>query len=290
MRALGVPVIRKAGWEADDLVGTLAQQAIAAGKTAAMVTPDKDYGQLVADGISWWKPGRRGDAMEKCDSAAVCERWGGIASPAQVIDILALMGDASDNIPGVKGVGEKTAIGWVKEFGSLENIYENIEQIKVSAEYLERDREMAFLSKELVTIDQQSPISVEWDDLLLSSPDQTAMSELCDELEFRTLRKRLLATPSTAAIATVTPEQKSAEGAVGDDTAKPAGQCVVTMKRLLIIAAIQQRTTIGNRSCKKHWRSQRSVSILKPTPLMLDVRCHLVLPCHGKQERRIICK
>ena len=130
--ALRIPVIRLAGYEADDIIGTLAGRAVANGMHAAMVTPDKDYGQLVTDGVAWWKPGRRGEEMEKMDSAAVCERWGGIASPDRVIDILALMGDASDNIPGVKGIGEKTAITWLVQFGTLENIYDNLDQIKAS--------------------------------------------------------------------------------------------------------------------------------------------------------------
>ena len=189
--AFNVPVIRHPGWEADDVIGTYARQAEEAGFTTYMVTPDKDYGQLVDEHTFIYKPGSGGGDGDLLGVAEILERWQ-IERIDQLLDILGLMGDASDNIPGVPGVGEKTAQKLIADFGSIENLYENLDQIKGKRrQNLEENHEQALLSKRLVTIDCQVPLEHKLDDLLVQQHDEQALKELFKELEFSTLGKRL---------------------------------------------------------------------------------------------------
>lgn len=185
-----IPSIELAGYEADDLIGTLARRGEEAGFEVHCVTPDKDYLQLVTEKVKVLKPSRPGQPVELVDIDGVREKFG--VSPAQVIDVLALMGDSSDNIPGVRGIGEKTAIPLVQEFGSVEGIYRNIESVakKGARKKLEENQPMALLSKELVTIDTDSPIVVDFDDFALVEPDVHGLIRAFEHLGFTSLIKR----------------------------------------------------------------------------------------------------
>ena len=191
-RALGIPVLEIPGYEADDIIGTLAHRADEAGNIHTyMVTPDKDFAQLVTDTTTMWKPGRQGSNHELLNVAAICQQWD-IESPKQVIDILGLWGDASDNIPGVPGIGEKTAKKLIKQFGSMENILESTDQLKgKQKENLENFRDQALLSKQLVTIILDVPVDVTWDDLALGARNDDDVKSLLTELEFNTIGRRL---------------------------------------------------------------------------------------------------
>lgn len=192
VEAFRIPVIEMAGWEADDLIGTLAKQAEAAGGFETyMVTPDKDFAQLVGDTTYIYKPGRQGNAFEILDRAKICENWE-VGDPRQTIDVLGLWGDASDNVPGVPGVGEKTAKKLIAEFGSLEGILAGIDRLKgKQREAFELHREQAVLSKELVTILTNAPLSIPLDDLELRERDDEALRSLFVEFEFNSLGRRL---------------------------------------------------------------------------------------------------
>ena len=164
VKTMGIKVIELPGWEADDVIGTLARQAAEKGFTAYMVTSDKDYMQLVEDNIIMYNPWHK-NGPEELGPEEVEEKIG--LKPEQIIDYLALMGDSSDNIPGVKKIGPKTALELLKEYSTFENIYENVEKIskKGTRENLITYKEDAILSKELVTIDIDSPVKAEVEEL-----------------------------------------------------------------------------------------------------------------------------
>ena len=180
------------GFEADDIIGTVARRASKAGLTTYMVTPDKDYGQLVGDRVFIYRPSYRGDGAEIQGMDEIKERWG-IERPEQVIDMLGLCGDSSDNIPGVPKVGPKTAQKLIATFGSLENLLEHADEVKgKQGERLIEFADQARLSKRLATINCEVPIEVDFDRLKIEAPDRDRLGALFSELEFRTLKKRLL--------------------------------------------------------------------------------------------------
>jgi len=190
--AYNIPILEAAGYEADDVIGTLAKVAEKDGYQVFMMTPDKDFGQLVSENIFMYKPGRQGKPAEVWGIPEINEKFG-LERPEQVIDILGLMGDASDNIPGVKGVGEKTASKLIGQFGSLEGVYENIEEVKGKLkEKLINDHENALISKKLATILLDAPVPFEPEKLILEEPNKEELGELFTELEFRTLGRRIL--------------------------------------------------------------------------------------------------
>ncbi|MEX2579874.1 MAG: DNA polymerase I [Verrucomicrobiales bacterium] len=192
VKAFNIPVIECPGWEADDVIGTLAKRAEETGGFETyMVTPDKDFAQLVTDKTLIYKPGRQGSSAEIIDRKAICENWQ-VEDPLQTIDILGLWGDASDNIPGVPGIGEKTAKKLISQFGSIENLLEHTEQLKgKQKENVEANREQALLSKKLVTILTDAPADVGFEEIRLSERDSEALRSLFVEFEFNTLGKRL---------------------------------------------------------------------------------------------------
>jgi len=192
IEALNIPVLESDGYEADDVIGTLAKKAETEGYVTFMVTPDKDFGQLVTDRIIMYKPGRGGDPPEKLGPKEICERWG-LERTEQVKDILGLMGDAVDNIPGIPGIGEKTAIKLVQQFGSLEGVIENVEQLKgKQKENVIAFSEQGRLSKQLATINIHAPVELDHDALHLDPPDAAKVLEVFSELEFKTLVNRVL--------------------------------------------------------------------------------------------------
>jgi DNA polymerase-1 len=192
IKALNIPVVELDGYEADDVIGTLSIQAAKAGYQVLMVTPDKDYGQLVTESIKIYKPGYQGSDAEILGVKEVCEKWN-IKDVSQVIDILGLMGDAVDNIPGIAGVGEKTAAKLLAEHGSLENVLANAGNIKGAlGEKIRNGKEAATLSKKLATIITSVPVEFHEEDFRLKDWNKEALKEVFLELEFRTIGKRLL--------------------------------------------------------------------------------------------------
>lgn len=190
--ALNIPVIESHGYEADDVIGTLAKQAGNRGYDVFMVTPDKDYGQLVSDKIKIYKPGYQGGDVEIMGPKEVCAKWC-IESVDQVIDILGLMGDAVDNIPGIAGVGQKTACKLLTEYKTLENVLANAENIKGAlGEKIKKGKEDAILSKKLATIITTVPVEFHEEDFLIREWNKEALKEVFNELEFKSIGKRLL--------------------------------------------------------------------------------------------------
>jgi len=200
-RAFHIPVLEIDGFEADDIIGTLVKRAEPDDFESYMVTPDKDFAQLLSATTFMWKPGRKGTDHEIIGLPQLPEIWG-VAEPLQIIDLLGLMGDASDNIPGVPGIGPKTAQKLIADFGSIENLLANTASIKgKQKENLETHADQALLSKELATIILDVPVEVSWEDLILSKRDDEALKTLFNEFEFRTLSKRLFPTGSAESIA-----------------------------------------------------------------------------------------
>jgi len=192
VEAMDIPLLMLAGYEADDVIGTIAKKAAQNDFEVFMMTPDKDYGQLVEEHIYMYKPAIFGKEAEKLGVKEICEKWG-IEKPEQVIDLLGLMGDSVDNIPGVPGVGEKTAAKLIASYGSVEGLYENVDKLTGKiAEAIKNNKEQAFLSKKLARIELDVPIDFDEEFLKISSTKPELMSPLLDELEFRTLRKKLL--------------------------------------------------------------------------------------------------
>jgi DNA polymerase-1 len=198
VRAYRIPVLEMDGFEADDIIGTLARSAEREGALTFLVSADKDFMQLVSSKIKMYKPGRQGNDVEIVDIGAVKEKFG--VPPEQVIEVLGLIGDSSDNVPGVPGVGEKTAIPLIQQYGSIDNLYKNISRIdqKGLRQKLETNKDLAFLSRELVTIDTKVPLNVHFDALKSEEKDSQKLTDLFRELEFRALLQGLQrSTPDT---------------------------------------------------------------------------------------------
>jgi len=192
IEGLNIPIIETDGFEADDVIGTLAKQAEKAGYDVYMVTPDKDYGQLVSENIKIFKPPYQGGDFEIIGPKEVCEKWN-IASVDQVIDMLAMMGDAVDNIPGIPGVGEKTAAKLLAEYGSLENVLSNADEIKGAVgEKVRKGKDLAVMSKKLATIITRVPVEFHEENFSVKAINKDVLREIFTELEFRTMGKRIL--------------------------------------------------------------------------------------------------
>jgi len=216
IEAFNIPVIGVEGYEADDVIGTLAWEAHDAGYEVFMVTPDKDYGQLVREGIYMYKPSSGGGDVEILGPKEVCEKWD-IKRVDQVIDILGLMGDAVDNIPGIKGVGEKTAAKLLKEYDTLEGVLENADSIKGAlGEKVRAGKEDAIMSKMLATIITNVPVEFHEENFKISEWNKDALQEIFNELEFRTLAKRLFGEGATGI------ETNQAKDLFGNPIGKPA--------------------------------------------------------------------
>ena len=187
-----IPILEKEGFEADDVIGTLAKTAEREGYQVYMVTPDKDYAQLVSKNIFMYKPKRMGNEMEILGVEQVCENFQ-IQNPLQVIDVLGLMGDTADNIPGCPGIGPKTAMKLVGEYGSVDGVYQNIDKLKgKQKESLEQFEQQVRLSRKLAEIILNVPLEFNQEELALSTPDYTSLRNIFLDLEFRTLADRIL--------------------------------------------------------------------------------------------------
>ncbi|MEL6922705.1 MAG: 5'-3' exonuclease H3TH domain-containing protein [Bacteroidota bacterium] len=192
IEGFNIPIVTKEGYEADDVIGTLAKQAEKEGFEVYMMTPDKDYAQLVSKNIYMYKPGRKGGEVEILGVKEVLDKWG-IKRVEQVIDVLGLQGDAVDNIPGIPGIGAKTAVKLLDKFDSLEGLLENTDQLKgKQKEKVEAFADQGRLSKQLATIDINVPVTFNADRYQVDPIDRDKLTEVFRELEFRTLAKTIL--------------------------------------------------------------------------------------------------
>ena len=191
VQVMNIPVLMMPGFEADDVLGSVATQLASEALDVYMVTPDKDYGQLIGPHAFQLKPGKSGSEAELVDQKALCEKWG-ISSPSQVIDMLAICGDSADNVPGVKGVGEVGAAKLIAKYGSLENIYEHLSELTPKQQVLfEEARPHMALSKTLVTIKTDIDLPVTLDDMRYTGQFQPRLAQLFGQYEFTSLRKYL---------------------------------------------------------------------------------------------------
>ena len=214
VRAFNIPVLQLDGYEADDIIGTFAHKAAQKGFEVFMMTPDKDYAQLVKEHVYLYKPAYMGNKVDILGVDEVLKKFD-IDEIDQVRDLLGLMGDASDNIPGVPGVGPKTAVKYLKAYGTVEGLLEHTHELKGKAkEKVEANSEQALLSKELATIHTDVPLEFDEESLKYQGPDKEALEPLFDELEFRTLKHRILGTiPPAAQPAARTAQQKKTAAA-----------------------------------------------------------------------------
>ena len=218
--ALRIPVVQVDGYEADDIIGTLAHKAAAQGFTVFMMTPDKDYAQLVRDKVSVYKPGRSGGDIEIWDAAKVKEKFA--VTPDHIIDLLGLMGDTSDNIPGCPGVGPKGAEKLITDFGSIEGIYEHIDELKGKLkENMVAYRSQVELSKVLATINTNSPVEFDEAEFKREEPDKEQLGALFAELEFRTMLTRAINSASPTASATAKSNAAPMQGSLFDMSGNP---------------------------------------------------------------------
>ncbi|WP_417784871.1 DNA polymerase I [Tenacibaculum sp.] len=210
LEAMNIPAIVKEGYEADDIIGTLAKKAEKEGLHTYMVTPDKDFAQLVSEHIFMYRPPRMGNGYEKWGVEEVKTKFG-VEDPLQVIDFLGMMGDAVDNIPGLPGVGEKTAKKFIAAYGSMEGLFENIHELKGKMkEKVEANQELGLLSKKLATIMLDVPVELELDKLVFEQPNVEATKEIFTELEFRRLTENFLKTFTPSEENTTTTEKPRA--------------------------------------------------------------------------------
>ena len=193
IKGFNIPIYACEGFEADDVIGTLAKKAEKAGFLTYMMTPDKDFGQLVSDNIFIYKPAKFNDPATVMGPKEVCEKYG-INTPTQLIDILGLWGDAADNIPGIPGVGEKTAAKFIQQYGSMEGLFEHVDELKGKMkENVINFEEQGRMSKMLATINTDVPVEFDAEELKLKAPNINELLALFEELEFRTFAKRIVA-------------------------------------------------------------------------------------------------
>ncbi len=192
IKGFNIPIYAVEGFEADDVIGTLAKKAEKAGFLTYMMTPDKDFGQLVSDNIFIYKPAKFGEDAKVLGPKEVCEKYG-INTPAQLIDILGLWGDAIDNIPGIPGVGEKTAAKFIQQYGSMEGLFEHVDDLKGKMkENVVNFEEQGRMSKILATINTDVPVEFNIEELKVKTPNLKELLAIFDELEFRTFAKRIV--------------------------------------------------------------------------------------------------
>ncbi|MEM1324493.1 MAG: DNA polymerase I [Bacteroidota bacterium] len=213
LKAFKIPIVTLDGFEADDVIGTLAKQAEKEDYNVYMVTPDKDFAQLVSSNIFLYKPSRMGNGIEILGEQEVLEKWQ-IERVDQVADVLGMQGDAVDNIPGIPGIGKKTAVKLLAQFGSMEGLLENTDQLKgKQKEKVEAFADQGRLSKKLAIIDINVPIQFDAEQYILEPFDRPRLTELFEELEFKTLSRAILEKPQ---IQKVTTSKPSAQGTLFD--------------------------------------------------------------------------
>ncbi|HZY77869.1 MAG TPA: 5'-3' exonuclease H3TH domain-containing protein, partial [Cyclobacteriaceae bacterium] len=243
VRGFNIPILEISGYEADDIIGTLALKAADQGFDVYMMTPDKDFGQIVRSNIWLYKPAYMGNSVDILGPKEVCEKWD-IKDVSQVIDILGLQGDTSDNIPGIPGVGPKTAADLIKQFGTVEEVVKNTDKMKGKLkERVIEFGEQALLSKKLATINIDSPIKFEEDKLAYQGPDKSKLEPIFDELEFKGIAARAFATTTAGTATTTAPvsnpkgSQLSMFGGASEET-----ETVETEKRVFDASTVNYRT------------------------------------------------
>src|SRR5690606_31243593 len=223
LKAMHIPVVEIPGFEADDIIGTLAKQAEKEDYQVYMVTPDKDFAQLVSENIFMYRPARLGNGIEIWGIPEVQNKFG-VKRPEQVIDFLGMMGDASDNIPGLPGVGEKTAKKFIEEFETMENLLANTDKLKGKMkEKVEENKELGLLSKELAKILIDCDVTFDAKDYELSMPDGEKVQEIFEELEFRRLKDQFLQLFSSESSNTPAEETKKTVSSADSPKGKAAG-------------------------------------------------------------------
>ncbi|MEY4930307.1 MAG: polymerase [Bacteroidota bacterium] len=209
LRGFNIPILELDGYEADDIIGTIAKRAEKEGFEVFMMTPDKDFGQLVSEKILLYKPAYMGNAVDILGPKEVCEKWD-IEDVSQVIDILGLQGDTSDNIPGIPGIGPKTAAELLKQYKTVENIIAHASELKgKQKERVEQFGEQAILSKKLATIIVDVPVPWDEEDLVYTGPDVEKLKPIIDELEFKTMAPRIFGLQSGAPVPVTTAAKPS---------------------------------------------------------------------------------
>ncbi len=242
IKGFNIPCMELDGYEADDVIGTLSMQAAAAGYEVYMVTPDKDYGQLVSEKIKIYKPPYQGGLAEILGPKEVCEKWN-IKEVSQVIDILGLMGDSVDNIPGIPGVGEKTAAKLLAEFTTLENVLANADKIKGAlGEKVRAGKDLAIMSKKLATIITQVPVAFHEEDFRLKEWNRQALIEVFARLEFKTVAKRILGEDLSGNPAAPEPKQKDLFGNDVADKPLSAGRGAKGSGQIQIKSAAEDKS------------------------------------------------
>ena len=244
LEGMRIPVLQAPGYEADDLIGCLAKRAEKEGFDVFMMTPDKDFAQLVSDKIRMFRPGRGGNPASVWGPEEVKERYG-LESADQVIDLLGLMGDSADNIPGIPGVGEKTAIKFLQAYGSMEGLYEHVHELKGKMkEKVESGKDLAFLSRDLATIVVDIDFPEDFPAMAMEPADATMLAPVLEELEFRTLAKRLLGDAATSAPTTSAPPTSAFQRLQIPATASSACLTPLWMSRLRHRPSLQWTRTL----------------------------------------------
>ncbi|HEY3402129.1 MAG TPA: DNA polymerase I [Ohtaekwangia sp.] len=240
IRGFNIPILEMDGYEADDIIGTLATQAASQGFDVFMMTPDKDFGQLVKDNVKLYKPAYMGNAVDILGPKEVCEKWD-IDNVSQVIDMLGLQGDSSDNIPGIPGFGPKTAAALLKQYGSIENIIANAENLKgKQKESVIQYGEQALLSKKLATIITDVPVQFDESELAYKGPDKEKLKPIFDELEFKTIAARAFGDVAAPAAAIASRPQNSQLSMFGQPSEQTAE--IVSAERKTMSASAQYQS------------------------------------------------
>ncbi|MGB3183593.1 MAG: DNA polymerase I [Cyclobacteriaceae bacterium] len=246
VRAFNIPVIEKDGFEADDLIGTIAHKASDAGFEVFMMTPDKDYSQLVREHVYLYKPSFMGNGVDILGVPEVLKKWD-IERVDQVADMLGLQGDSVDNIPGIPGIGPKTAAKLLKVYGTVENLVQNYEDLKgKQKENVQTYAEQAILSKKLATIDTEVPITFAPDTCKCSEPDEKEITRLFEELEFRTLAKRVLGQEIPRSKSTKKVKDTAQMGLFGNDAKKDEEEKAAAEEAPQTAVAVSERKNIYN--------------------------------------------
>ncbi|MGM9837973.1 MAG: DNA polymerase I [Paludibacteraceae bacterium] len=268
LHAMNIPILEVDGFEADDVIGTLSTKAAAAGFEVYMATPDKDYGQLVAEHIYMYRPRHTG-GFETLGPAEVCAKYG-LADQSQVIDLLGLMGDASDNIPGCKGVGEKTAVQLLQQFGTIENLLSHTDQLKGALRRkVEEQVEQIRFSRFLATIRKDVPIDLDEAALSVKQPDTDALAVIYRRLEFNSLLKKFPQQGAAAIVAPATKQKRAPVETTLDlfaDTplpkAEPAAQPTVSDTEARLVSYLLNPEVAYNPSIPPKWDALKADSAL----------------------------
>ena len=281
LEAYRIPVIEKMGYEADDVIGTLAKQAQSKGFDAYMMTPDKDFGQVVDEHIFQYKPGKQGGDFEVLGVKEICDSYE-FETPLQVIDYLALMGDKVDNIPGCPGVGKVTAIKLIKQFGSIESMLERTDELKGAMRTkVEENAEQIRFSKFLATIKIDVPIDLDEEASKVETPDYAALYEVFNELEFRTLITRIIGDKvKAAATPTPAPKVESMQCSLFDAEEENSEEEVVEVKIANIATEAHRYDIIDNPATVS--KLAEKLSSVK------EYGVHIVTSGESSIERRIV--